>query len=91
MASFRGEHEAFGRPGIDPRWMYADKEGVGTAYAASSRIWFTLLKGVVTEIYYPTVDRPQLRDLQYLITDGSNFFHEERRDLHSAHEGESAA
>jgi glucoamylase len=83
MATFRGEHEAFGRPGIDPRWTYADKEGVGTAYAASSRIWFTLLKGIVTEIYYPTVDRPQLRDLQYLITDGSTFFHEERRDLHS--------
>jgi len=41
MAIFRGEHEAFGRPGIDPRWTYADKEGVGTAYAASSqkRTW----------------------------------------------------
>src|SRR5437899_11003668 len=81
MASFRGEHEAFGRPGIDPRWMYAYKEGVGTAYAASSRIWFTVLKGIVTEVYYPTVDRPQIRDLQYLITDGRSFFHDERRHL----------
>lgn len=60
---------------------YADKEGVGTAYAISSRIWFTLLKGVLTEMYYPTGDRPQVRDLQYLITDGSSFFHEERRHL----------
>jgi glucoamylase len=83
MARFRGDHEAFGRPGIEPRWTYADKEGVGTAYAISSRIWFTLLKGVLTEIYYPTVDRPQVRDLQYLITDGSTFFHEERRHLRS--------
>ncbi len=81
MARFRGEREAFGRPGIEPRWTYADKEGVGTAYAISSRIWFTLLNGVLTEIYYPTVDRPQVRDLQYLITDGSTFFHEERRHL----------
>jgi glucoamylase len=30
--------------------------------------------GIVTEAYYPTVDRPQLRDLQYLITDGKSFF-----------------
>ena len=37
--------------------------------------------GIVTEVYYPTVDRPQLRDLQYLITDGQSFFHEEKRDL----------
>ena len=39
------------------------------------------LDGVLTEIYYPTVDRPQVRDFQYLITDGSTFFHEERRHL----------
>ena len=75
--------EAFGAPGIDPRWTHGNKNGVGTAYAASSRIWFTLFGGIVTEVYYPTVDRPQLRDLQYLVTDGKSFFHEEKRDLAS--------
>jgi glucoamylase len=30
-------------------------------------------------LYYPTVDRPQMRDMEYLITDGSTFFHEEKR------------
>jgi glucoamylase len=73
--------EAFGAPGIEPRWTHGNKNGVGTAYAASSRIWFTLFGGIVTEVYYPTVDRPQLRDLQYLVTDGKTFFHEEKRDL----------
>ena len=38
-------------------------------------------KGIVTEVSFPTIDRPQLRDLQYLITDGKSFFHEEKRDL----------
>jgi len=38
---------------------------------------------VITEVYYPTVDRAQLRDLQYLITDGEHFFHEEKRHLRS--------
>jgi glucoamylase len=77
------ENEAFGSPGIHPRWTHGGKDGVGTAYAASSQIWFTLWNGIVTEVYYPTVDRPQLRDLQYLITDGKSFFHEEKRHLKS--------
>ena len=76
-----GDKEAFGAPGIEPRWTHGNKNGVGTAYAASSRIWFTLFGGIVTEVYYPTVDRPQLRDLQYLVTDGKSFFQEEKRDL----------
>ena len=38
-------------------------------------------RGIVTEVSFPTIDRPQLRDLQYLITDGKSFFHEEKRDL----------
>ncbi len=56
---------------------------MGTAYAASSRVWFTFWNGIVTEAYYPTVDRPQIRDLQYLITDGKTFFHDEKRNLKS--------
>jgi glucoamylase len=75
--------KAFGWPGIEPRWTHGGKDGVGTAYAASSRIWFTFWNGIITEVYYPTVDRPQLRDLQYLITDGKTFFHDEKRHLES--------
>jgi glucoamylase len=74
---------AFGWPGIEPRWTHGGKDGVGTAYAASSRVWFTFWNGIITEVYYPTVDRPQLRDLQYLITDGKSFFHDEKRSLKS--------
>jgi glucoamylase len=73
--------EAFGKPGIRPRWTHSNKAGVGTAYSASSHLWFTIWNGIVTEAYYPTVDRPQLRDLQYLVTDGKTFFHDEKRDL----------
>ncbi|MHC5833585.1 MAG: glycoside hydrolase family 15 protein, partial [Nostoc sp.] len=74
---------AFGSPGIEPRWTQANKDGVGTAYSTSSNIWFTIWNGVVTEVYHPTVDRPQIRDLQYLISDGKSFFHEEKRHLES--------
>jgi glucoamylase len=70
-----------GAPGIDPRWTRSDKDGIGTAYSSSSRLWFTLSHGIVNEIYYPYVDTPNTRDLQFLITDGESFCHEEKRDL----------
>ena len=29
------------------------------------RVWYTLDSGCVTEVYYPTIDTPQIRDLQF--------------------------
>src|SRR2546421_1771416 len=75
------QSSAFGHPGIPPTWSASSKEGMGTAYSTASRVWFTLARGILTEIYYPTIDRPQVRDAQFLITDGKTFFHEEKRDL----------
>ena len=72
---------AFGAPGIEPRWTHSAKEGIGTAYHTSCHVWFTLSHGILNEIYYPTVDQPNTRDVQLLITDGESFFHEEKRDL----------
>ena len=83
MSVIRGPREAFGKPGIEPRWTQGNKDGVGTAYSATSCVWFTLWNGVVTEAYYPTIDQPQIRDLQYLVSDGESFFHEEKRHLRS--------
>jgi len=73
--------EAFGSPGMEPRWTSSVKDAVGTAYSASSRIWFTVSHGILNEIYHPTIDHPQTRDMELLITDGASFVHEEKRDL----------
>ncbi|MEP7327117.1 MAG: glycoside hydrolase family 15 protein [Gemmatimonadota bacterium] len=78
MATLRNERPAFGHPGIPPRWTRSSKEAVGTAYSASSLTWFTISRGILNEVYYPSVDRPQIRDLQYLVTDGTSFVHDER-------------
>ncbi len=86
MAVLLSQNPATGGPGIEPRWTRGDKDGVGTAYSALSRVWFTVSRGCLTEVYYPTIDRPQVRDLQYLITDGKTFFHDSRRDMESTHE-----
>jgi glucoamylase len=78
--------EAFGSPGSEPRWTSSRKDTVGTAYSASSRIWFTCSHGILNEIYHPTIDRAQVRDMEFLITDGESFAHEEKRDLVSSFE-----
>ncbi len=49
--------EAFGKPGIEPRWKRGNKDAVGTAYSASSRVWFTLAAGILNEMYFPATDR----------------------------------
>lgn len=83
MSAARNPLGAFGAPGIPPKWTSSLKEGIGTAYSSSSRVWFTLSHGILNETYYPTIDCPQIRDMQFLITDGETFFHEEKRDLTS--------
>jgi glucoamylase len=81
MAHFRGTNSAFGAPGNEPRWTNSDKDGIGTAHTTGSPLWFTISRGILTEMFYPTVDRPQLRDLQFLFSDGNGLFLEEKRDF----------
>ncbi len=69
-----------GHPGITPRWTSSSKSGVGTAVSHQSRLWFTVSHGIVNEIYYPNIDCADTRDFELLVTDGANFFSEEKRD-----------
>ena len=72
---------AFGAPGVAPRWTSSQKDSVSTAYSASSRIWFTLSHGTMNEVYFPTIDKPQVRDMELLFSDEESFFFEDKRDL----------
>jgi aquaporin Z len=83
MRNQSSPRRAPGGPGIEPRWTHGTKLAVGTAYSTSSRVWYTLDAGCVTEVYYPIIDTPQIRDLQFLFTDGASFFHDERRNFTS--------
>ena len=76
---FEDSPVASGGPGISPRWTHSAKDVVGTAYATASRVWFTVSRGVISEVYFPTIDRPQIRDLQFLVSDGETFFHDAHR------------
>jgi len=68
-----------GAPGIPPTWSSSDKDAVGTSHYAS-RVWFTIGRGILNEIYWPHVDRPQVRDLGFIVADDAGFWSEVKRD-----------
>ncbi len=72
-----------GAPGIPPRWTSSAKSGVGTSLDLSSRVWFTLSHGIFNEIYYPRLDTACVRDMEMIVTDGQDFFSEEKRNTQS--------
>jgi glucoamylase len=71
---------ATGGPGDKATWTNGNKQGIGTATAAISKVWFTLGGGVLTEAYYPTVDKANLRLLELVVADGAGFFERESAD-----------
>ena len=68
-----------GHPGIPPRWTSSAKCGVGTSLSSESRVWFTLSHGILNEVYYPRIDQACIRDMELLVSDGKDFFSEEKR------------
>ncbi|HEX5884000.1 MAG TPA: glycoside hydrolase family 15 protein [Pyrinomonadaceae bacterium] len=57
--------------GADAHWPTAAKNGFGTSTTLTSKVWFTLANGVMTEVFFPTLDVPNVQNLQLLlVTDG---------------------
>lgn len=77
------DRHAPGWPGIPARWTSSAKSGVGTALSDKSRVWFTLSHGIFNEIYYPRLDQACIRDMELIVTNGADFFSEEKRDTSS--------
>lgn len=75
--------DAPGAPGVPPRWTSSAKAGIGTAPGSKSHVWFTHSHGILNEVYYPDVDQACIRDLGLLVTDGRNFFSDEKRNTRS--------
>jgi glucoamylase len=75
--------------GIPHTWPNAAKEMVGSSYGAnSSHVWFTSTEGIVSEVSYPRIDRPQSSDTQMLFSElgvGQPSFLEEKRDFQFAY------
>ena len=59
--------QAPGGPGAPPSWGPGRKDGFGTAPGPSSRVWFTVARGNLSETYFPSADRPVLNGLRFLV------------------------
>lgn len=59
--------QAPGAPGNDAHWPSAAKNGFGTSNTLASNVWFTLNNGVMTEVFYPTLDIPNSQAVQFVV------------------------
>ncbi len=68
-----------GAPGIKPKWTSSAKSGIGKALNTSSAVSFSLSHGIVNEVYFPREDIACIRDMELIVTNGTDFFSEEKR------------
>ncbi|MCU1266934.1 MAG: glucan 1,4-alpha-glucosidase [Acidobacteria bacterium] len=69
-----------GPKGADAHWLGAAKDGFGTSNTLQSRVWFTLTEGVLSEVYYPTLDVPNVQCLELIIVTPEGKVETERLD-----------
>ena len=70
-----------GGPGALSHFDLARKDCLGTARNRTSKVWYTIAGGVLSDVYYPTVDNTNVETLQYIVTDGSTFTDLQTRDM----------
>jgi glucoamylase len=57
------------------------KDCLGTARNTTSKVWYTVADGVLSDVYEPTIDNTNVSTLQYVVTDGSTFTDLQTRDM----------
>ncbi len=73
-----------GAPGSPSKWTSSSKSGIGKSINAASDVAFTLSHGIVNEVFYPREDIASIRDMEFIVADGKDFFSEEKR--HTDHQ-----
>jgi glucoamylase len=69
-----------GAPGMPGTWTSSSKSGIGKSANSNSFLAFTIGRGILNEVFYPTEDMACLRSLEFLVSDGNRFFSEEKND-----------
>ena len=68
--------------GSDAQWPTAAKNGFGTSATLDSKVWFTLANGAMTEVFYPTLDVPNVETFQFAVARGAGFENEITHTIH---------
>jgi glucoamylase len=70
-----------GGPGVTSSLDVARKDCFGTARDRASNVWFTVAGGVLSDVYYPTIESSNVKTVQYIVTDGKTFAGLQQRDM----------
>jgi glucoamylase len=68
-------------PGAQSYLDLARKDCFGTAHNTSSKVWFTVADGVLSDTFSPTIENSNVNTLQYIVTDGRSFTDMQQRDM----------
>jgi glucoamylase len=69
-----------GGPGAVSHFDLARKDCVGTARNTTSKVWFTIAGGVLSDVYEPTIDTTNVESMRFVVTDGRTFTELQGRD-----------
>jgi glucoamylase len=81
MPTARATGEAPGAPGATSYLDVARKDCFGTARNSTSKVWFTVAGGVLSDVYSPTIENTNVNTVQYIVTDGKTFADLQQRDM----------
>src|SRR3954467_95058 len=70
-----------GGPGALSHFDLARKDCVGTARNTTSRVWYTVADGVLSDVYEPNVDTTNVETMQFVVTDGATFTDLQTRNM----------
>jgi glucoamylase len=75
------DNAATDSPGGLSHFDLARKDCLGTARNTTSKVWFTIANGVLSDVYYPTIDNTNVETMQFIVTDGATFTDLQSRDM----------
>jgi glucoamylase len=73
--------QASGGPGTQSYLDEARKDCFGTARDTTSKVWFTVADGVLSDVFSPTIENSNVSTVQYIVTDGRSFAALQQRDM----------
>jgi glucoamylase len=70
-----------GGPGAQSYLDLARKDCFGTARDTTSKVWYSVADGVLSDTFSPTIENSNVSTLQYIVTDGRSFADLQQRDM----------
>ena len=70
-----------GGPGAQSYLDLARKDCFGTARNTTSKAWYSVADGVLSDTFSPTIENSNVSTVQYVVTDGHSFADMQQRNM----------